>query len=886
VEANACGEPAVGLDKEVVPCNPENCAPDIDCEFRDWSAWGDCSCTENGVKRRIRAVGTYGQAAGAWCDGDLIQVDACNTCGELGTCGKDLPHVDCILGEWTTAPGTEGECSATCGSGNFVQLREIISEAANGGTGCKGPLSKVKVCDAGSCPTPPPPLPCLWGDWMAWGSCDKCGGQQKHNRQIERMPEPGGEACEAGASEETRACPRKCHEPEHCKWSEWKEEKACSAKCGDGFITKTRFLEPVQPATSAEDPMAPLADQLVDKLKPGRRLQDVSAWNMSVAADCEGRQMQRFACNLGTCTVDCVPQDAIFSEWGKWSAGECTGLCERKRGIAQHNNECGTPVNGSLIETMRCHTDCHKPPVDCAWATWSDWMTQDEIAGETCVGDDEYQKVRVRLIGVNATRGGQPCEGGMKKIEKCKPKPSVSCVLSGWTAWDTCSATCGVGQEMRTRTIVTQATHHGQYCEGDLTNTRPCKMDDCGGDQDCVWNEWAEWSACTCSCGGGQMTRDRVIKQSPTGTGQLCDPHSRTELAQCKTQPCDAEICIDGKWGEWGAFGECSAACGGGLQTRYRRVVTEANFCGSPAVGPDRDVVPCQEQTCGGDVDCILGDWSGWGDCSCMENGIRHRVRQVDTYGAGGGAWCNGDLNQVEPCNTCEQLGTCNTQKDPIDCELSKWATADGAAGTCSVTCGQGNLEMIKVVTQEAQNGGKQCTGAMKKVVPCTMDVCPSPPPPRPCQWGEWMQWGACDKCGGQRKRTRQIIAMPEDGGEPCEMGASEEVDDCPRQCHTTYWCEWGDWEDDGDCSATCGTGIIKRARYLQASAIPVESLAQVYDDLQQEDAAEDNYSKDVVLSFGSGGLVSLTLFLVISRAMRSASQSHTEPEAQHLIAD
>jgi len=139
---------------------------------------------------------------------------------------------------------------------------------------------------------------------------------------------------------------------------------------------------------------------------------------------------------------------------------------------------------------------------------------------------------------------------------------------------------------------------------------------------------------------------------------------------------------------------------------------------------------------------------------------------------------------------------------------------------------------MMKVVTQEASGGGAQCDGAIKKVMPCTMDACPLPPAARPCEWGEWTQWGACDKCGGQRKRTRQIIAMPEDGGEPCEMGASEEVDDCPRQCHTTYWCEWGDWEDEGDCTVTCGTGIIKKARYLQATAIPVESLAQVYDDL------------------------------------------------------
>jgi len=148
----------------------------------------------------------------------------------------------------------------------------------------------------------------------------------------------------------------------------------------------------------------------------GRRLQDVTAWNVSAKGDCEGRQLQRFACNQGECLHDCTPQDAIFGEWGNWSAGDCTGLCIRKRGIAQHNNECGDPAKGALVETKRCHPDCHKPPVDCAWATWSDWMTQDETPGETCVGDDEYQKYRRRQIEVNATRGGVPCEGDSEEI--------------------------------------------------------------------------------------------------------------------------------------------------------------------------------------------------------------------------------------------------------------------------------------------------------------------------------------------------------------------------------------------------------------------------------------------------------------------------------------
>merc|ERR1711865_1172872 len=80
-------------------------------------------------------------------------------------------------------------------------------------------------------------------------------------------------------------------------------------------------------------------------------------------------------------------------------------------------------------------------------------------------------------------------------------------------------------------------------------------------------------------------------------------------------------------------------------------------------------------------------------------------------------------------------------------------------------------------------------------------------------------EWGACDKCGGQRKRTRQIFKMAEDGGNPCTPGASEETEKCKRQCHAPVFCAWSAWEEDGGCSVTCGTGTVKRVRYLQARA-------------------------------------------------------------------
>lgn len=140
--------------------------------------------------------------------------------------------------------------------------------------------------------------------------------------------------------------------------------------------------------------------------------------------------------------------------------------------------------------------------------------------------------------------------------------------------------------------------------------------------------------------------------------------------------------------------------------------------------------------------------------------------------------------------------------------------------GPCSVTCGVGQHLRTRTFVVEAQNGGKPCSGHVAEIQGCEDMVCPSldGEGPKSCEWGKWMEWGACDKCGGQRKRTRQIVHLPDPQGAPCIPGASEETTDCPRRCHEPIYCVWSNWEEEESCSVTCGIGSIKRVRYLKAT--------------------------------------------------------------------
>jgi len=48
----------------------------------------------------------------------------------------------------------------------------------------------------------------------------------------------------------------------------------------------------------------------------------------------------------------------------------------------------------------------------------------------------------------------------------------------------------------------------------------------------------------------------------------------------------------------------------------------------------------------------------------------------------------------------------CNTDACPVvDCETSPWSQWS----ECSKSCGTGHQQRVRVVTKEAQNGGKAC---------------------------------------------------------------------------------------------------------------------------------------------------------------------------------
>ena len=50
-----------------------------------------------------------------------------------------------------------------------------------------------------------------------------------------------------------------------------------------------------------------------------------------------------------------------------------------------------------------------------------------------------------------------------------------------WGEWSSCSKTCGGGDQTRTRTIKQKEEFLGVPCEGDMSEARSCGIDQCPG---------------------------------------------------------------------------------------------------------------------------------------------------------------------------------------------------------------------------------------------------------------------------------------------------------------------------------------------------------------------------------------------------------------------
>jgi len=538
------------------------------------------------------------------------------------------------------------------------------------------------------------------------------------------------------------------------------------------------------------------------------------------------------------CADTACPIDCIVSEWTSWSA--CSTSCgvatmSRQRGI-DTETLYGGKACPQLAQTQGCASNA-PCPVNCEVSVWSALSPCTATCGS---GTQERKRMVVR----EPANGGVAC-GELTQSSTCDAGACpVHCVVSSYGEWTTCSLPCGTGQQERARIVATAAAHGGTPCpvlrETQLCNATPCPVDcvvgewhldipctkTCGGGKlqnrraitqparhsgkacpslikehdcntgpcpvHCSVSSFSEWAACSVTCGGGSQLRTRTVTKHAQHGGYTCPVLE--EEQRCATLHCPVD-CVVGAWSVWD---DCSKSCGGGEQQRSRAAGTPAQYGGKQCTALSEKRA-CAASDC--PVDCAVGDWGEWTSCSLSCGaGKRTATRKVMRNGGYGGAGCP-DLHRSE---------TCNDKACPTDCAMGAW----GAWSDCTRTCGSGFQHRQRLMTVAPLHGGIACPDALGT------RSCAELPCPVDCALTEWGAFSMCSvTCGkGSKTRQRSVDRKPAAGGVAC--GSLTNAADCSGGACPVH-CEMGSWSAWSACTATCGAGhhhrersIVKESKY------------------------------------------------------------------------
>ncbi|CAD7936493.1 unnamed protein product [Amoebophrya sp. A120] len=815
------GQPCHGFVRQTLPCNTQPCHISEDCEASQWSTWSACTktCGADGFQQRTRSLLQLPRNNGRTCDLALEEVRAClqQDGSFMPTCSDEQ---DCEWKEWEAW----SDCSASCDGGERTRERLIAKAPKHGGQLCTAlTMNEMASCNTFPCEEP---RDCVISRWSDWSACSaNCNGVQMRDRAIVKPAEHGG-TCFDTSLKEMRSCNHMdCDKngepittftedaaPLDCELSEWSYWSECSETCGaTGIQKRDRHVQVYAEAGAQRVCNATLLEI--------RNCPAGTLPSCYTALEAEG--IAAAGVDSTTASNDC--------QWGEWSAwSACDKTCvsyadqdseqatkKRERRVKQNPGVLGRPcAPHSALEVASCEVpDCECGP--CEFGEWAPWSVCDHIS---------LTQTRRRDPRVDHYCG-TGCTGTRVEIQHCIPHSDtavVDCQFSDWSAWSECSAECGGGEKLRTRSILAHATNGGKICEGDLQETAGCNMlVQCG--DDCQISDWQAWSECSATCGTGQKSRQRYVLK-PASNGKPC--HGEKEIDLVEMGQCDSGVMCDAlecHWEQWGAWSDCSASCNG-HQSRTRVLKPGGGHSLCPASDDTSEVRGCNLYDAKMDLDspcaagsnaedCVDGRWGEWttfGACSVScGTGWQKRDRTIQVAANYCGEPVVGRSEEFKHCEERECHGELGKDA-PVDCELSEWT----AFSECSSDC-NGYQRRIRTVAVTAKNGGRPCEGVLDQAQQCNTD-CPASDS-KDCVLSDWSDYSECTaKCsGGTRRKTRKIVMLPSGDGKGCDPALAV-VESCnaePCTAKDATDCELSPWTEWGRCSKECDGGERMRTR-------------------------------------------------------------------------
>eukprot|EP00930_Biecheleria_cincta_P087800 TRINITY_DN77039_c0_g1_i1.p1 TRINITY_DN77039_c0_g1~~TRINITY_DN77039_c0_g1_i1.p1 ORF type:complete len:1382 (-),score=243.87 TRINITY_DN77039_c0_g1_i1:209-4354(-) len=774
---------------------------DVDCVWEEWHDWSPCQFTcGGGEAMRTRKVKTMAEGNGAACDNNLKETRACTN--------NDCP-VDCSWDEW----GDWTACSTSCGPGTKAKSRNFKQAAAFGGLTCPGSTTQSTECTLGECP-----VDCKYGSWENWGGCSvSCGGgSRKRFRPVAVSPNTVGKQCESvGKNVEEAVCGQNnC--PVDCELEDWTSWDLCDVSCGQGFTKRTRAIKGSGPSFGGQPCGAMFQNKTCDngQCPADCKLSDWSDWHAcDVTCGAGKRKRSRVVAEAGnvlgakcatdeasrlqteSCNMNGCPIDCKMGDWTQWT--DCSVSCSAGINERYRENQVHAEYGGRACHYNttyeKRYCSSEACPVDCEWDDWQEWRGCSTTCGNG-------SSLRLRIVKTPVANGGKTCPGDYSQTRECNLRfCPVHCQWNDWADWSSCSNTCGEGNQGRTRKVGVEADFGGLACTGNTQQSRSCSDKPCP--VHCAWKDWSEWTTCSSSCGQGQHSRTRSIGTQPNYGGEPCKD-SAAETKDCANLP----VCpVDCEWDAWTDWQDCSKSCGEGVSKRTRIRKQYEKGGGHVCWGTDQDQQACKPDPC--PIDCALGDWSHWGSCSktCGDDGVHLRTRGIKSTAKFGGKECDAPRNATKSC----ELGPC-----PVDCVWTDWEPWS----YCSKSCNGGVTSRKRSVKSVATHNGRPCEGSTMEDGACNVEGCPLD-----CKWDPWSDWGTCGATcgGGVRRQTRAVKIMPANGGMACDTtndqgGPANEKNESCNEDPCPLDCAWSSWSAFSPCSKSCGAGNMSRTRVKQ----------------------------------------------------------------------
>jgi seryl-tRNA synthetase len=259
--------------------------------------------------------------------------------------------------------------------------------------------------------------------------------------------------------------------------------------------------------------------------------------------------------------------------------------CESKRNEAEAN------INNAMVQLKQAETSLAEATADYNEAMEASRLKNEErstfvknMKHETTKCNKAKGDLVARKNSLLKIRGELRAMNSMTEWDQ-------DCKVSDWTSTE-CSKSCGKGDRMKYREIITHAQGAGATCPI-LQMTETCNEQHCP--IDCSMGEWGGWSACSAKCGGGVIERVRDINRHSSHGGKPCMESQETQ--SCNPQACETD-CELSAWSPWSA---CSKDCDSGTTFKVKTIVKSAEGQGTCPKKSSRERLhskTCNTQPC------------------------------------------------------------------------------------------------------------------------------------------------------------------------------------------------------------------------------------------------------------------------------------------------